>query len=139
MLTFYCPNCWQIINENEKTCLHCGYELESFSRQDYKDKLLAALHHTIPERRMIAAQILGNLKIQQAVPEFKKILEEERENYYLLRAILIALAKIDHPERIEIIKKAAHHPSGLVSSFAKMMLEKINHNDGIDDWDHFTG
>jgi len=49
------------------------------------------------------------------------------------------LAKIDHPERIEIIKKAAHHPSGLVSSFAKMMLEKINHNEGIDDWDHFTG
>lgn len=139
MLTFYCPNCWQIIHESEKTCPDCGYSLETFSHQDYKEKLLVALHHTIPERRIIAAHILGNLKIQDAVPEFKKILEEEREDYYFLRAILTALAKIEHPERIEIIEKAAHHSSGLVSSFAKMILKKINRNEGIDDWDHFTG
>lgn len=124
MLTFYCPSYWQIIDESEKTCPHCGYSLDTFSHQDYKEKLLAALHHTIPERRIIAAQILGNLKIQQAVPELKKILEEEREDYYFLRAILTALAKIEHPERIEILQKAAHHPSGLVSSYAKMILEK---------------
>jgi HEAT repeat protein len=139
MLTFYCPSCWQIIDEGEKTCHHCGYSLETFSHQDYNEKLLAALHHTIPERRIIAAQILGNLKIQQAVPEFKKILEMEREDYYFLRAILTALAKIEHPEQIEIIQKAAHHPSGLVSSYAKMILEKIKLGENLDGWDHFTG
>jgi len=139
MLTFYCPKCWQVVNEKEKTCPHCGFSLEKLSNQEYDQKLLDALHHTIPERRMIAAQILGNLEIQQAVPIFKQILASEVEDYYFLRTILISLAKIDHPERMEIIENATHHPSNLVCSFARKILKKLNENQPIETWDEFSG
>ncbi|GAP10927.1 protein containing HEAT repeats [Bellilinea caldifistulae] len=139
MLTFYCPKCWQVVNEKEKTCPHCGFSLEKLSNQEYDQKLLDALHHTIPERRMIAAQILGNLEIQQAVPIFKQILASEVEDYYFLRTILISLAKIDHPERMEIIENATHHTSNLVCSFARKILKKLNENQPIETWDEFSG
>jgi HEAT repeat protein len=139
MLTYYCPDCWQIVDAKDKICPHCGYSLEEFSRLDYHQKLLDALHHTIPERRMIAAQILGNLKIPEAVPYFKEILAVETEDYYFLRAVLLALAKIDHPERMEIIENATHHPSGLVRSFAIRLMEKIKNNEIIETWDKFSG
>lgn len=139
MLTYYCPRCWQIVDEKDKTCPHCGFSLEEFSNQEYHQKLLDALHHTIPERRLIAAQIIGNLKIQQAVPLLKQILANETEDYYFLRAILIALAKIDHAERMAIIENATHHPSSLVRSFAQQILQKIKNNEPIETWDKFSG
>ncbi len=139
MITYYCPECWQTVDAKDKICPHCGYSLEEFSRLDYHQKLLDALHHTIPERRMIAAQILGNLKIQEAVPILKDILATETEDYYFLRTVLLALAKIDHPERLEIIQNATHHPSSLVRSFAIRLLEKIKNNEIIETWDKFSG
>lgn len=139
MLTYYCPDCWQIVDEKDEICPYCGYPLIEFSRQDYYQKLLDALHHIIPERRIIAAQILGNLKIQEAVPVFKEILASEIEDYYFLRAVLLALAKIEHPEQLEILEKAAHHRSSLVRAFAIHLLEKIKNNETIESWDNFSG
>ncbi len=139
MLTYYCPNCWTIVRETDKVCPNCSYKLTEFDGLSFEDKLLAALHHAVPERQIMAAQILGNIHSQQALPEFQKIIEAGEENYFLLRAVLSATAKINHPNRIMILQKAISNPSKLVSDLANQLLLHISENKNMDEWDRNTG
>jgi hypothetical protein len=128
MLTYFCPKCWKMIKESEQTCLNCGYVLEEFQKTLYEDKLLAALHHPVPEHRIMAAQILGNRQSHQALPEFLKIVVSGETDYFFLRAVLLAAAKIDHPNRYIILQKACLNPSKLVSDLAKELLAQVTKN-----------
>jgi DNA-directed RNA polymerase subunit RPC12/RpoP len=139
MLTYYCPHCWQIVTEEQKTCPHCGYVLDKFKNYVYEDKLLAALHHSVPERRIMAAQILGIRECIQALPEFGRIIASDETNYFFLRAILLATSKIVHPEREAILLKATRHPSQLVSRLAKELLQGLHQDHIPDKWDRHTG
>jgi len=138
MVTFYCPHCWETVNLNQEKCPHCGYFLDDFKKLNFEEKLLTALHHTVLERRIMAAQILGIQGSQKAIPEFRKIIESGEMNYYFLRSILLSVAKIDHPDREEILKKASHHPSELVASLARNLLKDLAMNREPDTWDHHT-
>ena len=139
MITFYCPSCWEVINEELKTCPNCGYVLDDFNKFEYEEKLLAALHHSVSERRIMAAQILGNRECEKALPEFLKIIESGETNYFFLRAVLQAATKISHPLSKTILKKAAKHESKLVSRLALALLDQISHNMEISEWDTHTG
>jgi len=125
MLTYYCPNCWTIVTETEKICPICGYILEEFEKMEYEDKLLAALHHPVPERRIMAAQILGDLKSQRALPEFLKIFIGGEQDYFFLRSILLATVKVNHPVRMLILEEASRHPSTLVSKLANELIAQM--------------
>ena len=139
MLTYYCPNCWEIIAEGQSSCPNCGYILNDFIKYDYDDKLIAALRHSVPERRIMAAQILGIRQCKRALPEFTKILESGEENYFFLRAVLLAVAKIDDPARKIILGKALHHPSRLVAHLAKDVLDGLENRRQPEEWDKSTG
>lgn len=139
MVTYYCPRCWSVIPKEAKTCPKCGYEIGEFLESDYEDKLLAALHHSVPERKIMAAQILGIKESQCALPEFLHIITSGENDYYFLRAILLATVKINHPQREVILRKAAQHPSKLVSDLAKELLEQLSKNQPPDTWDQHTG
>lgn len=139
MITYYCPNCWTTVNQDQKFCPQCGFSLESFESLSYEDKLLAALHHAVPERRIMAAQILGNRKSQRALPEFEKFIENNEEDYFFLRAVLLAVAKIDHPDRERLLLMATHHASGLVSKLAIELIGTLNSKQQTSRWDRHTG
>jgi hypothetical protein len=140
VLTYYCPQCWSEVAANERICPQCGYPLDEFHRQTFEDKLLAALHHILPERRIMAAQILGNLQSVRALPEFIKIIDGNEEDYFFLRAILLAAVKIPHPDRIKILHRASQHPSRLVSDLAKELLVDLNEGrENPQRWDRHTG
>ncbi len=139
MLTYYCPRCWEIITEDQSTCPNCGYVLNDFIKYDYDDKLIAALRHSVPERRIMAAQILGIRQCKRALPEFQKILESDEENYFFLRAILLAVAKMEDPGRKNILAKALHHPSQLVAHLAKDVLDMLESGRQPEEWDKNTG
>ena len=62
MLTYYCPHCWHTLEGKATLCPYCGYDLSEFESLSYPQKLIQALHHPIPERRVIAAQVLGELR-----------------------------------------------------------------------------
>jgi HEAT repeat protein len=126
MVTYYCPNCWTILDEKDQVCPKCGYIIKDYQDLSYEDKLLNALHHPVPERRIIAAQVLGILKSQRALIEFLKILESEEEDYFILRSILLAAANINHPNRIILLQKASRHPSALVRRLADELLAQIS-------------
>lgn len=139
MLTFYCPNCWKTIKEGEKVCPHCGYLLDQFNEEEFEDKLLQALYHSVPERRIMAAQILGNRGSQRAIREFLKIVSGNEMDYFFLRAVLLAAIKIDHPDRANILKMAKNHPSKLVSNFANELMSKYSDEGKVDLWDGHVG
>lgn len=87
----------------------------------------------------MAAQILGNLKSQRALAEFEKIINSGESDYFFLRAILMATAKIDHPTRDAILNIASHHISTLVSDLAKSLIARIARGENIQEWDQNTG
>lgn len=139
MLTFYCPNCWKIINRDESKCPFCGAELNEFQDISFEQKLLSSLNHSVFERRIMAAQILGNIHSQKALQEFQNIIDSGESNYYILRTILIATAKINQPERMSILKAATNHTSTLISDLAKSLISLIDSGKEIEEWDHNTG
>jgi len=126
MITYYCPNCWKIVKQNQTTCPECGFALEKFSELSYEDKLLSSLRHTVLERRIIAAQILGDLKNTKALKEFKKIVESQDTDYFFMRVVLTAVASYDHPDRKMILENATNNPSNLISTLAEELLSKSN-------------
>ena len=88
----------------------------------------------------MAAQILGNLKSERALPEFIRIIEGNEEDYFFLRAVLLAVVKIPHPDRIKILQRASQHPSRLVSDLAKELLVDLNEGHvNVQRWDRHTG
>jgi DNA-directed RNA polymerase subunit RPC12/RpoP len=139
MLTYYCPNCWAIVSEDQQTCPNCGYILDKFKEFTFEDKLLAALRHSVPERRIMAAQILGNRRSQWSIPEFRKIIESDEGDYFFLRAVLLAVSKINHPDRELILQKASRHQSELVRNLANEIIHHLQQNDQTDRWDQHTG
>lgn len=139
MVTYYCPNCWAELRGNEETCPECGYKLENFKTLSYEEKLIEALYHPVAQRRTMAAQVLGNLNSQRALNEFARILDEETEDYYLNRAILLATVKIEHPDRKKILTKALGHPSLMIAKLAQELIDLLESDQELTTWDKFTG
>ena len=137
MITHYCPECWSTLQGTEITCPNCGFLLQKYNQLAFEEKLLVALHHPVPERRIMAAQILGNLHSQQAISEFENIIAVEND-YFFLRAVLLAVAKIKHPRQMDILSSATRHPSSLVAHLALELQQKLRESQPIDEWDHNT-
>jgi len=119
-VTHFCPYCQMIVSEDATTCDYCGADLGQYSEASYEEKLLLALQHPVREHRMIAIQILGQIGTCRAIPEFSKLLDSE-DDFYLLREMLHATAKIDCPESVDLLLKAEKHPSKLVRDVARYL------------------
>ncbi len=139
MLTYYCPNCWEVVEEGQRVCPNCGYLLDDFTRFDFDDKLIAALHHSVAERKIMAAQVLGIRQCKRALPEFRNILESDENNYFFLRAILLAVAKIEDPDREVILEQATKHTSELIANLAVELLDELHSGKSRGKWDRHTG
>jgi HEAT repeat protein len=119
---FFCPHCWKEIKAQADQCNYCGYNLKEYKNLSYEKKLMNALHHPIRENRMMAVQVLGDIKSKNAIPAFKEIIETQ-DDYYLIKEILLALKKIGGAESKNIISHLQAHKSNLVSRAAKNLLE----------------
>jgi HEAT repeat protein len=139
MLTYYCPNCWSTVTEEDIICPKCNFELGVFQQLEYEEKLLTALYHSVPERRIMAAQILGNIQSERALNEFQKIIESGETDYFFMRAILIAIAKIDSSCKLYLLNLATLNESILVKRLAHRLIDIVSKNSEIDEWDHYTG
>lgn len=138
-MNYYCPNCWTIIQDTDAICPNCRYNLADFDTRVYEEKLLGALHHAVPERRRMAAQILGNIHSQRAVPVFKQMVEEQASDYFFMRAVLLSVAKIEHPERISILRLAARSPYRMVAELAEELMAQLAAGTEMSEWDPHTG
>src|SRR3990167_4445258 len=123
---FYCYHCWSDFEENTQKCPVCGKETASFSGLNFEDKLICALDH--PERLTLqrVVWIIGNLKIERALPKLSDIAEES-DNFVILFEIINTLHKIGNPDAIKLIKKLSTHTSDIVRKYAAEALSKIQH------------
>jgi HEAT repeat protein len=121
----YCPSCWTEIKPDAVSCPQCGYDLASYDKLSYEEKLISALGHPIRENRMMAAEILGGRRSRMAVAYFAGILKTETD-YYMIREIILALKNIDDEESRKIINDLLKHQSPLVVNLINELDKKTN-------------
>lgn len=118
---FFCPNCWQEIDERIIICPYCEYDILKHADLSYEERLICALRHPIDDSRMLAIQLLGDMRSRKALPHFATILETE-DDFYIIREIIFSLAKIGNTECIDLIRRMKTHTSQLV----RRVAEEIN-------------
>lgn len=123
---YYCYNCWSDLEEDFKQCPRCGKELSAFSTLNFHDKLIHALDH--PERLTLqrVIWIIGNLKIERALPKLSDIAEES-DNFVILFEIINTLFKLGSPDAIRLIERLSTHSSDIVRKYAAEALSKIQY------------
>jgi HEAT repeat protein len=109
------------MDQKSRQCLRCGYDLSTYEKLSYEEKLILALKHPIRENRMMAVQVLGKLHSRTAIPLFTSLLQTE-EDFYMIREIVHALVRIGNVQSTDIIQKLKDHPLALVRHF----MEDIN-------------
>jgi HEAT repeats len=91
--TYYCWHCYAAGTQPAGTCRACGRDVEGPAGLDYTDQLLWALHHPLPDRQLIAAQILGARREHRAVQPLRAVLADTGDPYFAAEA-LRALVRI---------------------------------------------
>lgn len=117
MIHFFCPSCWREISE-QIICPFCQYDLREFHKLSYEDKLIGALKHPIKEIRKTAVFIIGLKRIEKAVTELERMINEE-EDPFILMEIVKALRQIKNREAKVILEKLSSHRSSLIANFVK--------------------
>lgn len=125
MTIFFCPQCWKEIPESALHCPHCRYDLSSYERLSYEEKLILALRHPLRENRMMAIRLLGELRSHTALALFESILKTE-EDFYVVREVIYSLTKIGNESSKRIIQALRGHPSSLV----RIVAEEVSAGQG---------
>ena len=95
--------------------------MRDYDGLSYEMKLLHALDHPIRETRMMAIQLLGELKSTAALPAFRSILRAE-DDVYIIREIARRLACISNDESRALLANLKNHRASLVSRLADELL-----------------
>jgi len=111
------------MDQKSRQCPRCGYDLSTYEKLSYEEKLIIALKHPVRENRMIAVEVLGKLHSRAAIPFFDTLLQTE-EDFYMIREIVHALVRIGNVKSRNIIQKLKDHPSGLLRRFVKEMNDE---------------
>ncbi len=121
----YCPSCWSEINPGDDSCPRCSYGMRDFDNLSYEMKLLRALDHPIRETRMMAIQLLGELRSALALPAFNSILRSEKD-IYVIREIARSLARIGNDQSLALLETLKSHGSSLVGKLAEELLHEAS-------------
>jgi len=93
----------------------------------YERKLLHALDHPIRETRILAIQLLGELRSTSALPAFESILPAE-EDVYVVREIARSLARIGNDKSLALLTNLKSHKASLVWRLADELLREVSQN-----------
>lgn len=116
-IRYFCPSCWRQMRGEGIRCFHCGYDLSGEALLSYEEKLLRALTHPVRENRMMAIQVLGEMRCLKALPRFAAMLAQEQDIYIIIE-IMEALHRIGNKESRDLILRLKSHPSKLVRNKA---------------------
>jgi HEAT repeat protein len=109
----YCPNCWAGNLIGDTVCDHCGAALSETEAIFYAQKLMQALHHSVPEIREMAAMLLGQRRDQQALPVLLSRLLEETD-MGVLCSISKALGQLGDCQAVASLSKRLAQLDALV-------------------------
>lgn len=87
--------CFAEVPPHAARCATCG--APTAPERSYEQQLLATLSHRLPDRRLLAAELLGRLRSRAGIPRLAELALDATDPY--LQAAAWALARIDadHP------------------------------------------
>ena len=104
----YCPHCWTELEQESRTCPGCGAEVGTDSR-NFKQKMMGALRHLLPEARARACWLLGINGAEAAVPLLIRTAQEDDDLFVRLAAVeaLGHLHSLSIPAFLETLQEGA--------------------------------
>ena len=120
MVQWYCPECFARVEQQTERCRHCGADL-SDATFDFEEQLIRALRHPLPDRRLLAAQVLGQRRAHRAVPGLIGIIRESDDPYLVAEATM-ALARIGDPAGLAVVEEMARHGPAVARAAASTAL-----------------
>ncbi len=96
-LTYFCWTCYQPGSGSAERCPHCGGPVHPAADVDYTARLVWALHHPLADRRLLAAQLLGQRGDHAAIEPLRRIVAEAPDPYTTAAALesLVALTGLE--------------------------------------------
>jgi HEAT repeat protein len=125
-----CTHCWAEIDDALNVCSSCGEDLNSDPRT-YEQKLVAALEHPLPGARVRICWLIGENKIQPAVPDLMKIAECDPD-LFVRRAALEALAVLRDPRAVPLLEAISKSGNHFLAAVARRSLGTVSSPTGKD-------
>lgn len=115
-----CPECYRLMPLAATRCPDCGADLSAFSAQQYRDKLLAALHHPLSEVRMRAIIALGWRGERAAAEALAECALRHPADVVEGLEVVASLRQIDAPQALAMLSE--RHPAHAVRAAAAAAL-----------------
>lgn len=98
---FWCFHCYALNDYPSGPCSACGEPVEAAAGLSYIDGLIWALRHPDGDRALVAAQTLGRLRADEAIPALHEAVEAGRDIYIRAEALrsLIAIEGVESLRR----------------------------------------
>jgi HEAT repeat protein len=120
MVQWYCPHCFAEVEQQTERCPRCGADLTD-PTFDFEEQLIRALRHPLPDRRLLAAQVLGQRQAHGAVPDLLRIVGDSGDPYLVAEAT-VALARIGDPEGLTVAERIARDGPVVARAAARAAL-----------------
>lgn len=119
MITF-CTHCWEEIDASLKQCPSCGVSSEIDARS-YQEKLIGALSHPLVSTRTRICWLLGENKVEEAVPALMQVAETDPD-IFVQKAALEAFGTIRDQRAIPLLKRIESGSSRFLAAAAQKSL-----------------
>ena len=121
---WFCRECWSEVAEEAVMCPVCGATLAGTRERSFVQKLIAALRHPEPETTVRAAQTLGELEIEEAIPALIEALGRS-DDPYLLEAAASSLGRLGAAQAVPALHTVLRSSFLIVRLAAAKALGRI--------------
>jgi broad specificity phosphatase PhoE len=122
MVQWYCPDCFAEVQEQATHCPRCGADFANPARA-FEEQLIRALGHPLPDRRLLAAQVLGQRQAHRAVHSLVELVDQADDPYLVAEATL-ALARIGDPAGLAVVERMAREGPAVARAAASRALRE---------------
>jgi len=126
-MKIYCPNCFYPNGKDSKYCKNCSLEI-IWARDNYKSKLIKALHHKRKDIAILAAKILSKYDGRQTEKALLEIAENSTDPY-IQAASIDSLGAVGTNESLKILKIISNSASVIPRSKAIIAIDNIKKRD----------
>jgi HEAT repeat protein len=116
----FCTHCWTEVDAAIDRCPHCGTNQGSDSRS-YKEKLVAALAHPLPEARARICWLIGENGVREAVPCLMQVAEYDPD-LFVQKAAVEALGALQDPRSDSLLRAISSSSNQFLAAAAKRSL-----------------